>query len=403
MPAERLALLLPTLGGGGAERIMVTLANELATRGFEVDLVVFTSEGPFRSAVRAPVRLVDLGTKRARASLLPLIRYLREARPKGLVASQGHANTLAVGARALANVPTRILLREENTFSVSTADSGGLARRVGPLLIRWAYHRADRVIAVSNGAARDLKSSVRLPDDAVEVIANPVAAQEIARQAAEPLDHPWFAPGQPPVVLGVGRLRPAKDFENLLRAFSRVRQRVPARLMVLGEGGERPALERLAQELGISEHVQIPGFVKNPFQYMRRAAVFVLSSRWEGLPGALIEAMACGCPVVSTDCPSGPMEILEGGRYGPLVPMGDDEKLSEAILKMLNEPTPSDTLTASVERYSVEKITDRYVELLLGTGVAQSAGGRSGRPAGLAAVAGPHRRRGGARGPNSPT
>jgi len=380
MPAERLALLLPTLGGGGAERIMVTLANELARRGFAVDLVVFTAEGPFRSAVRDPVRLVDLGTKRARASLLPLVRYLRANRPKGLIASQGHANTLAVAARMLAGVPTTIVLREENTFSVSTADASGVAGRLGPLLIRWAYHRADRVIAVSNGAARDLKTSVGLPDDAVEVIANPVAAEEIARQAAEPLDHPWFAPGEPPVILGVGRLRPAKDFENLLRAFARVRERIPARLLILGEGAERAALERVARELGVSDHVQMPGFVGNPFQYMRRAGVFVLSSRWEGLPGALIEAMACGCPVVSTDCPSGPMEILEGGRYGPLVPMGDDARLAEAILRMLDDPTPTETLTASVRRYSVEEITDRYVELLLGAGAPPPRAAPAGEP-----------------------
>lgn len=366
MNSDKLTLLLPTLGGGGAERIMVTLANELAGRGFDVDLVVFTAEGPFRSHVGDGVRLVDLGTGRARNSLGALIRYLRRRRPVGLLASQTHTNALAVAARALSGVRTRIVLREENTLSVSTGDNAGLIRRLLPTVLRWAYRRADRVIAVSEGAARDLRASLGLADDEIEVIANPVAARAIAAQAAEPLVHAWFAPDQPPVILGVGRLRPAKDFPNLFRAFQRVRERVDARLLILGEGEERAALQRLAVELGIDDALQMPGFVPNPFQYMANAQVFVLSSRWEGLPGALIEAMACGCPVVSTDCPSGPREILEGGRYGPLVPIGDPEALADAIVKVLEDPPSSDALKASVERYSVDHITDAYEELLLG-------------------------------------
>lgn len=366
MTAEKLTLLMPSLGGGGAERIMVTLANELADRGNDVDLVVFTSEGPFRSHVRETVELVDLATVRARSSLPALVRYLRRRRPAGLLSSQTHTNALAVLARSLAGVPTRVVLREENTLSVSTADNAGLVRRLLPPLLRWAYRRADHVIAVSQGVANDLTASLGLADHEVEVIANPVAAQAIAEQAAEPLVHPWFAPDQPPVILGVGRLRPAKDFPNLFRAFAHVRERVDARLLVLGEGEERPALERLAIELGIDDALQMPGFVANPFQIMANAHVFVLSSRWEGLPGALLEAMACGCPVVSTDCPSGPHEILDGGRYGPLVPMGDPEALASAILSVLADPPSPDVLQASVGRYSVGRITDRYVELLLG-------------------------------------
>lgn len=371
--ATRIALVLPTLGGGGAERIMINLANELGRRSLAVDLVVFTSEGPFRSLLTAPVQLVDLGTKRARASLPALVRYLRRARPAGIVASQAHTNALVVLAQRLAGVPARLVLREENTYSQDSAGSG-LGHRLTDAAVRWAYHRGDRVVAVSQGAADDLLASVGLPQGRVEVLANPVAVNDIARRAQEPLEHPWFAPGEPPVLLGVGRLNRQKDFPNLLRAFARVLRRRDARLMILGEGQDRDALQKLADDLGVADRLAMPGFVDNPFAYMRRAAVFVLSSRWEGLPGALVEAMACGCPVVSTDCPSGPQEILEGGRYGPLVPVDDDEALAGAILATLERPPQREALAASVaQRYSAERIADRYVELLLGRAPATPA------------------------------
>lgn len=370
----RVALVLPTLGGGGAERIMITLAKELTGRSLAVDLVVFTSEGPFRSLVRPPVRLVDLGTQRARSSLPALVRYLRRERPVGLVASQTHTNALAVAARRLAGVPTRLVLREENTYSQDSGTGRGLGGRLSDAAVRWAYRRGDRVVAVSEGAASDLRASVGLPADRVEAIANPLAAAEIAQRAEEPLEHPWFAPGEPPVVLGVGRLHRQKDFPTLLRAFARVVAKREARLVLLGEGPDREALARLADELGLSERVAMPGFVDNPFAYMRRAGVFVLSSRWEGLPGVLIEAMACGCPVVSTDCPSGPQEVLEGGRYGPLVPVGDEAALADAILATLEHPPAREALAASVERYSAARIADRYVELLLGRAPPDAAG-----------------------------
>lgn len=353
---------------------MVVLANELAARSVAVDLVAFTSEGPFRASISEPVRLVDLGTRRARASLWAMARYLKRARPAAVLTSQGHTAWVAVAARALIRSPTRIVVREENTFSASARSlQGRPAGRWVPRAVRWAYARADQLVAVSSGAADDLAAGLRLPADRIEVVANPLAVPDLDARAAEPLDDPWFAPGEPPVVLGAGRLRPAKDFGNLLQAFARVVRERPARLVVLGEGPERPELERLAAELGVQDAVRLPGFVTNPFAYMRRSAVFVLSSRWEGLPGALIEAMACGCPVVSTDCKSGPREILEDGRYGPLVPVGDADALARAVLQVLRDPPAREALAASAARYGLARIADRYVELLLGGPQATSA------------------------------
>ena len=202
----------------------------------------------------------------------------------------------------------------------------------------------------------------------VRTIYNPVVTEDLAVQAQAPLAHPWFdvdASERIPVVLAAGRLTGQKDYPTLLRAFKEVRNQRPARLMILGEGQQRSALEALVKDLGIQEDVSLPGFVDNPFAYMARADLFVLSSAWEGLPGVLIQAMACGCPVVSTDCPSGPREILEGGTYGPLVEVGDARGLAEAMLSTLESSVPPPQLKARASDFSVEAISDEYLAALL--------------------------------------
>ena len=199
-------------------------------------------------------------------------------------------------------------------------------------------------------------------------IYNPVVTAELVSQSRAPLDHPWLQLGAPPVILGVGRLHEQKDFPTLLRAFARVRAKREARLIILGEAKHaeyRTELTTLAAQLGIANDVMFPGFVDNPFAYMAHAAVFVLSSAWEGLPTVLIEALACGCPVVSTDCPSGPAEILENGKYGPLVPVGDDVALADAICSVLNTPPNRDWLRARGALFGVDHVADRYLGVLL--------------------------------------
>jgi glycosyltransferase involved in cell wall biosynthesis len=204
-----------------------------------------------------------------------------------------------------------------------------------------------------------------IPIQKVHVIYNPVVSPELYEKADAPLEHPWFRSNQPPVILGVGRHRPQKGFDTLLRAFARVRQETPARLVILGEGPERPNLERLASELGVAADVDMPGFDPNPFRYMRRAGVFVLSSRYEGLPNVLIQALACGCPVVSTDCPSGPSEILDGGRYGALVPVDDVEAMAGAIVRaLLGQVAPAPS--AWLEQFRVEVVAEQYLRVMLG-------------------------------------
>jgi glycosyltransferase involved in cell wall biosynthesis len=238
--------------------------------------------------------------------------------------------------------------------------------RYVPALIRSFYPWADGIVAVSEGVADDLAAVTGLCRDRINVIYNPVVTPEVARMVQEPLDHPWLQPGQPPVVVAVGGLRPQKDFGTLVEAFACVRRRRPARLLILGEGWQRVNLETLVAQHRLEADVQMPGFVPNPYPYLARAAAFALSSRWEGLPGALIEALFCGVPIVATDCPSGPREILAQGQYGRLVPVGDPTALAEALESALSgelAPPPRE----SWRRFEVDTVVDRYAEALLGS------------------------------------
>jgi glycosyltransferase involved in cell wall biosynthesis len=362
----RLSLFVPSMRGGGAERVMLTLASEFARRGHGVDLVLASAEGPYLADVPETVRVVDLGSRRVVASLPALIRYLRRERPEAMLSAMGRVNVVALWARRLAGAKTRLVVSEHNTLSLATQGAASWRQRFMPWLEHLFYPWADGIVAVSSGVAEDLSQIARLPRGEIEVIYNPFPVDEIARKAEEPLEHPGFEPGGPPVVLGVGRMMAQKDFPALLRAFARVRSVRPARLLILGEGEDRPRLEALARELGVAGDVLMPGFVENPYSYMRRSSVLVLSSAWEGLPSVLIEALACGCPVVSTDCPSGPREILADGRYGTLVPVGDDGAMAEGILSALDAPAEPGVLRARAAELCKDDVPDRYLKALTG-------------------------------------
>jgi glycosyltransferase involved in cell wall biosynthesis len=360
--ADKLALFLPSLRGGGAERVMVNLARGFVERGLRVDLVLARAEGPYLSQVPKEVRVVDLGARRVLYSLPGLVRYLRRERPQAMLSALNHANIVAIWAKLLARVQTRLVVAEHSTLSRSTENASSVRAKLLPLLIKTFYPYADAVVAVSRGVAEDLVTTTKLPMEKIKVIYNPVITPELFAKAEEPLDHPWFRPGEPPVVLGVGRLTQAKDFPTLIRAFALVRKERPARLMILGEGEERPKLEALVRELGLEEDVALPGFVGNPYKYIARAGVFVLSSAWEGLPTTLVEALALGTPVVSTNCKSGPEEILEEGRWGRLVPVGNIEELAKAIGESLSMPRLLNG--GALDRFRVDIVVDRYLEVM---------------------------------------
>ena len=361
-----MAIFLPSLNGGGAERVMVTLANAFAVRGFKVDLILATATGPYLKDISSSVRVVDLKAGRVIKALLPLARYLRRERPMALLSAMGHANVVALLARKLARVPVRVVVSERGLISGERAIARGAAALLSFRLIPMLYSGADAICTVSKAASQDLAAFASLPLQRVQTLYNPFDLARIKQRAAEPLDHPWFQPGQPPVVLAIGRLNEAKDFPVLIRAFARFRQQRVARLVILGEGALRPALEAQLAQLGLgADAVQLPGFVANPYAWLARCSLFALSSRREGLPGALIEAMACGVPVVSTDCLSGPHEILEGGRWGRLVPVGDADALAQAMADTLDLPSAErPNVRQRADDFDQDRAVDAYLRIL---------------------------------------
>ena len=317
-----ITLFLSGLSGGGAQRRMLLLAGGFAAHGHHVDLVVPRADGPYRSQIPEQARLVVLDAAWTRlplirhrrglwvcASTLALARYLRHARPDVVLSTSNPANLTALWGRRRAQVDTAVVA------SVNVNPRAATGERQPPwapplrLLLRRCYHRADALIANSEGVAHDLAAVTGIPREQIRVIANPVPAGLIRARAGEPAAHPWFMPGQPPVLIGVGKLKRQKDFATLIRAFARLRRERVLRLVILGEGEERAALERLVQGLGVGADVLLPGFMDNPYAWMSRSAVFVSSSAWEGFSNVLCEALACGCPVVSTDCPSGSAQM----------------------------------------------------------------------------------------------
>jgi glycosyltransferase involved in cell wall biosynthesis len=276
------------------------------------------------------------------------------------------SNLTAILAREIAGVPSRIVVSERNTLSVVVKNAHAPVRLAYPRLIHDLYPSADAIVAVSHGVAHDLAVKAGLPEDRVIAICNGLDADAVAAASEGPIEDAWLACGTTPVVLGVGRLHRQKDFATLLRAFAAVRRRREARLVILGEGPARRPLERLARRLGISDDVHMPGFAANSTAWIRRSTVFVLSSGWEGFPNVVLEALAVGCPVVSTDCPSGPREILADGTFGRLVPVGDSAKMAEAISATIDSPLPSAELKGRAAEFSLQKTIAGYRRTLLG-------------------------------------
>lgn len=362
-----ITLVIASMGRGGAERAVAKLASGLAEKGEQVDLVLARGGGLNLAQLHPAVRVVHLGAPRLAVALVPLARYLRQNRPAVVFSALDYVNVVTILARALSRVPVPLVVSERNTLSVAVAHTTRRRTRWMPRLIRWTYPHADAVVAVSEGVATDLVNLCGLRADSVHVLNNPIVTPELERMRAEPVEHPWLRDKTIPTVLAVGRFVPQKDFGTLLEAFAMARRSRPARLVLLGDGALRPDLEEQVSRLGIGDDVSLPGFVANPYPSMAAADVFVLSSRWEGSPGVLIEAMSCGTPVIATDCPSGPRQILDGGRYGRLVRQSDPAALADALVDALDGHIPAPP-RESWEPYEQHSSVEAYLDLLARAG-----------------------------------
>jgi glycosyltransferase involved in cell wall biosynthesis len=359
---RRIAVLVPSYRGGGAERAMLLFAAELVKRGIRTDVLVAQGEGPLTRLVPSGANVVHLERRGLLTALPCLAGYLRRARPDAVYSTMSHANVVAILAARLARSGTAVVVREA-VGPLSYAHlglRGKIVRRLIPLVYPWAH----AVIAVSTDVAIELVRMSSGIARKTHVLPTPVVSKALLQDGEKPLDHSWFVVGAPPVVLGAGRLHPQKDFPTLMQAFALLRRTRPLRLMVLGEGPERSALEALTRRLGIAADVRLPGFVGNPFPYFNRAAVFVLSSRYEGMANTLLQAMAFGTPVVSTDCPGGSRDVLDHGRLGGLVPPGDVSALAAAISVALASRRRDDGAAYVTQRFGVSEATDRYLRIL---------------------------------------
>jgi glycosyltransferase involved in cell wall biosynthesis len=360
-----LAIFLATSGHSGVDRVFRNLVPELARRGLRLDLLAIRGHGPHYGELPAGVRRIALDAGHVNPALPALVRYLRRERPQVLLTDKDRVNRVALIARWLARVPTRVGVRLGTTPSVNLANRGAVERGVQIASMRALYRLADAVLVPSRGAAADLAALARLPPALVRVVPSPIVGPALHALAAEPAGHPWFADAGERPLVGVGELSERKDFATLVRAFARLHADRPgARLVILGEGRRRAELEQLARALGIADAVSLPGFVTNPYAYLARAAGFALSSRWEGMPVALLEALSLGVPSVACDCPSGPREVLADGRYGPLVPVGDDAALATALGELLDRPLPKAMLQEAARPYTVEASASAYLAAL---------------------------------------
>lgn len=372
---RRLAVFVATSGHSGVDRVVTNLVTQWAGWGLPVDLLRVRNHGPYLEPVPNGVRVVDLGTAHVNTALLALVRYLRRERPLALLTDKDRVNRVAIVGRLLARVDTRLVVRVGTTVSVNLRGRGMWERRVQRTSMRWLYRMADRVIVPSRGVAADLAAYAGLDPAHIAVAPSPIVTPELERQASEIADHSWLADPATPVILGVGELGFRKDFETLIRAFSLVRRRRPCRLLILGRGRRRNDLLRLAAELGVAEDIDLPGFTANPYAYMSRARLFVLSSRWEGMPVVLIEALACHTPAVATDCPSGPREIVGDGVTGALVGVGDSAAMADAIGVWLERTVPASVFEDAIAPYRIEASAAAYLKEL---GLDSPAAGREG-------------------------
>lgn len=335
---KRIALFVPTLSGGGAEKVMVNLAYGFLHAGQKVDFVVVRKDGPYVNELPAGLTMVDLRAKHTSMALVSLSNYIRRIKPDVILSAMDYANVMALWAKKIARAKALSVISEHSTFSVGMKEPPNLRTRLAlPTLMRLSYPLADEIVTVSKGVGDDLVKCFGIPKGKITVIYNPIRFDDILQKAREPIHHPWYQTGEPPVLLSVGRLHRAKDYPNLLRAFLLVRKKMDLRLIILGEGKDRLSLESLVKQLDLEQYVEMPGFQANPYNFMTSSNCFVLSSKFEGFPNVLMEAIACGCPVVATDCPNGPKEIFEMTGVGRLVPVGQPELLADAIIEALQE------------------------------------------------------------------
>jgi len=357
---DTIGIWIPHLRIGGAERVALNLAEALCNEGMKVDVVVPETGEGFSLPTCEGIRLVDLGTGSVAASPGALRRYMKREQPVAVISHLSRCNVvLQLAGLGLRDRP-KLILVEHATPQAPDSLKGAMIQ----FLMKRLYPRADTLVAASEGNARDVEAFVGLAPGTVHQIFNPIVSPQMIERAGAPAEHPWLGEGEPPLFVTLGRLNPVKDHDTLIRAFARVRAERPCRLLMMGPGPLQEELEALATTLEVGDSVELAGFVDNPHGIIAGASAFVLSSRNEALPTALVEALACGCPSASTDCKQGPREILLDGELGPLADVGSPESLAEAMAHVLDHPVDKERLRKRAEDFTFQRAAKAYLELL---------------------------------------
>lgn len=368
MQKKRIAIFTYFMQGGGLERVLLNLMQGFIARDYEVDLLLSVAEGPFMKLIPDGVRVINIDTPRIRTNITSLIQYLRREKPEILYCAESDRGFEGVVAGLLSLTRTRVMIGMHTVEASERPANMGKRDKQYLQAQRLVCRLASKVIPVSHGLVDEIAEDLHIPKRKMHVIHNPIVNEQMKQEMQEPVEHPWLQQKTMPVVLAVGRLSHVKGFDVLIKAFKHVTSQMEARLIILGEPAfyesEQGEIHTsLVRELGLEDYVDLPGFADNPYAYMKNADLFVSSSRYEGFGNVIVEALACGCPVVSTDCPTGPIEILQNGEYGTLVPVDDAEALGQAIVEALHQAHDISKLEKRATDFSVDKIIEEYVEL----------------------------------------
>ncbi len=364
MTHHRIAIFASTSGHSGVDRAMQNLIPELCARGFLVDQLKVRRHGPNLEFSHPNYRIIDLGTSHTYTAVFAIARYLKQYTPCVMLSDKDRVNRTALAARWLSGTKTNLVFSSGTTISIDLSHRGAVERGIQRWSMRNLYPKAQRVIVTCKGVADDMSDYTGLARDKIYVVESPVIPDSLLTTSPAAPAHPWLQEKTTAVILGVGELSDRKDFTTLIRAFAQLQCEPAPRLIILGKGKRKDALLALCDELGVSERVDFPGHVPDPYAFMAHANVFAFTSRWEGLGFVLIEALAMGCPVVSTDTPSGPSEILQDGKYGPLVPVGDVDALTKELQKVIVNPPEKSWLQQAAQPYTVSAAADAYLRAL---------------------------------------
>lgn len=364
---KKVAIVAKFSAYGGISRMMVNLANGLIEQGIDVDLIIAGGEVPFPENLNPQIKIFDLNAKHVYQAFYPLLKYINRQSPDAILATRRKNITIAIMAHLLGQgkESRKLAVRLSGHISSSIPGKSILVKWLHNFPIRRLYAKADRVIAVSQGVADDFCQLVNFPKSKVKVVHNPTIPGNLMQLSKRPVSHPWFTNKVSPIILGVGRFTKRKDFVTLIKAFALLRYKRACHLVLLGDGKEKNSYLTLAEELGIENDLYLPGFTRNPYAYMFKSDVLALTSKGaEGSPNVLKESLALGLPVVSTDCPSGPREILQNGKFGHLVPVQDAQALAVALEQTLDNPFDPDFLKTAVQAYTIPASTFEYRQAL---------------------------------------